>query len=99
MKENAFFKNDDNRLDVVAGFRIPEGWWSRRYEYAYCLQFAEPGQIVADMGAGRDYRPFKDALAEICGCVYAVDKDPLNFSDQFQIPNLKYITADMTKPI
>lgn len=98
MKENAFFKNDDNKLGVVAGFPIPAGWWSRPHEYAFCLPFAEPGHVVADMGCGYHYRPFTDALAEIAGTVYAIDSQKIQFDPEPR-DNVFYMTANFAKDV
>lgn len=75
MKNNAFFKLDDPTAPVVDDFAIPEGWWSRSYEYAFALRYAAEGLRVADMGTGWTYRPLRYELARRCGYVYAVDTD------------------------
>ena len=95
---NGFFKWNDKRAEIIGGMKIPDVWWSRKYEYAWALQFAEPSQIVADMGTGWMYRPFKEALAEICGMVYAVDLDN-RLLTQVGKENLSFIVADFTKQI
>lgn len=95
---NAFFKTTDQKLSSIGGGPIPDGWWSRGYEYPWAGKFAEPGHIVADMGAGWHERPFKHFLAEVCGEVYAVDIHPEfpKLNDERPFPsNLKAIVADM----
>lgn len=75
---NAFFKTSDVKIAAIAGMPLNLSWWSRAYEYAWAIQFADAGMIVADMGAGWSGRPFKEALADVCrdgGHVYAVDLD------------------------
>lgn len=95
---SGFLKYTDPRLSVVAGWALPQGWWSRPWEYAWALQFARPGQVVADMGCGYTYRPLKDALANTCAHVYAVDASPKVLA----LPgreHLEYVVADISKPI
>jgi hypothetical protein len=74
MTLNGYFKNDDPHSSQVAGIPIHGSWWSRMYEYPWAFQFAGPGQVVADMGCGYTFRPFKEMLASTCDKVYAVDK-------------------------
>ncbi len=69
-------RTTDKRVESMAGMRLPPDWWSRPYEYAFAFDFAEPSHVVADMGCGWMYRPFKNALAEVVGMVYAVDANP-----------------------
>lgn len=81
MIENAFFKYTDvhdHELSTANwSFRIPEGWWSRPWEYIWAIQYATFGGMhVADMGAGGAYRPFKDYLAGYDNLVAAIDGDP-----------------------
>jgi ubiquinone/menaquinone biosynthesis C-methylase UbiE len=67
----------DPQVTEVAGYDLNPGWWSRPYEYAWALEFVKPGGgVVADMGCGYTFRPFKEALAEWCDHVYAVDQNP-----------------------
>ncbi len=74
---NRFFRVDDPQVTEVAGYDLNPGWWSRPYEYTWALEFAKPrGGVVADMGCGYTFRPFKEALAEWCDYVYAVDQNP-----------------------
>lgn len=95
---NSFFKWDDPTTDIVAGFRLESAWWSRRYEYAWAIRFTEPALVVADMGTGWMYRPFKEALAETCGHVYAIDLDK-RLLDQQAGDNLEFIVADFSKHV
>lgn len=83
----------------MAGHSIPAVWWSRHYEYAFALQFAGPAQRVADMGCGWMFRPFKNALAEICGEVYAVDLDSRLLNQRGEVDQIKYIVADFTHEV
>lgn len=78
--------------------KLPDAWWSRSYEYAWALQFAEPAQVVADMGTGWMYRPFKEALSEVCGLVYAVDVD-VRLLQQSPKDNMQFVIASITQPI
>jgi SAM-dependent methyltransferase len=73
---NGYFRTTDPTVRVVGGMDLLPSWWSRPYEYAWAIQFAKPGQVVADMGCGWSGRPFKEELADH-GCdVYAIDADP-----------------------
>ncbi len=73
---NGYFRTTDPTVKVVGGMDLLPSWWSRPYEYAWAIQFAKPGQVVADMGCGWSGRPFKEELAD-AGCdVYAIDADP-----------------------
>lgn len=84
----------DKQLSVVAGMHLPPDWWSRRYEYAFALDFSEPMQAIADMGTGWMYRPFRDAVAEIVGKAYGVDADP-RLLNQPTPDNVELIVAKM----
>ena len=96
--DNGFFKQSDDHISELAGYEFHADWWSRGYEYIWAINFAEPGMIVADMGCGWMYRPFKDALAEVCLFVYAVDADE-RLHDQQRANNMAFVTADITKEI
>jgi SAM-dependent methyltransferase len=80
------------------GYPLPSDWWSRPYEYAWAMGYAEAGQVVADMGCGWMYRPFKDALAEVCKFVYAVDADSRLHAHP-RDENMIFVTADITREI
>ncbi len=98
MIENGYFKLDDPKASEIMGYPIHPGWWSRRYEYPWALEYAEEGQVVADMGCGWTPRPFKDALAAL-GCqVYAVDGGE-KLLTQEKRPGMEFVIADITKPI
>ena len=95
---NGFFITSDPQVDEIANFSLHPDWWSRGYEYPWVLDFAEADQVVADMGCGWMYRPFKDALAENCLFVYAVDADE-RLHKQKRAENMAFVTADITKEI
>jgi len=98
VNENGYFKFTDPHASDIMGHPIDPHWWSRHYEYPWALQYAEAGQVVADMGCGWMYRPFKDALAAL-GCkVYAVDGD-WRVLAQEERPGIELVYADMTEPI
>lgn len=73
---NGFFKLTDPKVGEIGGHQLLPSWWSRFYEYPWAMQFAEPGQIVADMGCGYTFRPLKNALAQVVERVYAIDGNP-----------------------
>lgn len=92
--ENRIIKASDKNISNIAGMDIPADWWSRRYEYSFALDFAEPSQVVADMGCGWMYRPFKNALAEIVGKVYAVDANE-KLLEQKRPDNMEFVVSKM----
>lgn len=55
-------------------FNIPIDWWSRFYEYAWAIKFAEENDVCLDAGCGVVH-PFKYYLAEVCKEVHGVDID------------------------
>lgn len=98
---NAYFRQQDAHPEKLDGFEIPDGWWSRAYEYAWAIGYAGAGQKVADMGMGWHYRPFHDALSMRCDFVYGVDSHEGIMNEQ-EIPRMKngaFIVADFSKPI
>ena len=100
--ENDFFLCNDFSSDELLDWRIPDTWWSRVYEYPWAINYAKAGQVVADLGCGYHFRPFKDALSKVCYYVYAVDKDErvLDLDKQYPFAtNLQMVVADMEKPM
>ena len=98
LPDNAFFKQSDPSINELAGYDFHADWWSRLYEYAWAMQYAEAGLVVADMGCGWMYRPFKDALANVCKFVYAVDADKRLYG-QKRADNMAFVTADVSREI
>jgi len=101
MSENAFFKWDDLQAEVVGGYPIAAGWWSRKYEYPWAMEYALEGHAplrVADMGCGWTPRPFKDALARICEHVYAVDGNEKVLTQPSR-ERMEFVVADLTERI
>lgn len=95
---NAYFRVSDPRITSMNGFEIPEGWWSRHYEYRFAMEFAEAGHVVADMGCGWHYRPLHDWLAGVCDFVYGVD----HHVEVLDLPPMQkgaFVVADFAKPI
>ena len=98
MIKNGYFKLDDPKASEIMGYPISPGWWSRKYEYPWALEYAEESQAVADMGCGWTPRPFKDALVAL-GCqVYAVDGDK-RLLTQEKRPGMEFVVADITESI
>lgn len=91
---NAFFKNSDQHVTVLGRYPLQLAWWSRLFEYPWALRHAKPGQVVADMGCGWMPRPFKEALADVCDTVYAVDLDNRLLEQPITKPNLTYYVGD-----
>ena len=72
---NRFFTTDDVKKTKIAGMELPVEWWSRPYEYAWALQYANSkDDVVLDAGCGIEH-PFKYELAKKCKVVHAVDSD------------------------
>jgi ubiquinone/menaquinone biosynthesis C-methylase UbiE len=77
-----------------AGRTIPTDWFSRDAEYPWCYRFVRTGDVAVDAGCGPGY-PFKDALADVCKHVYAVDmdarirKDPAPNNLQFVVSSIR----------
>lgn len=94
MQNNGFFKQGDERVEG-----LPLDWWSRPYEYAWAIKYAEAHHVVADMGCGWMDRPFRGILGNICSGVYAVDGDPRMYDLPPVIGNACMICADFTKQI
>lgn len=101
MLENDFVRIADLHRSSIAGFDLPDGWWSRGYEYAFALNYARTGAAVANMGCGWTYRPLTDALSYKSGIVYSIDMKPptWNFRDYPTPDNVKYLTADFSQKI
>lgn len=92
---NAFFTTDDPHPESLHGFRIPSGWWSRPYEYAWAMAYAKGGHVAADMGCGWNYRPLHDALSNVCDFVYGVDQHP-GILELPQMQNGAFVVADFS---
>lgn len=73
---NDVFHKDDPHQRQWQGFKLPEGWWSRHYEYPWAEQFVGQGETVVDMGYGYTHRPFKNFLARRSRVVYGIDSRP-----------------------
>jgi len=93
---NDFFHKSDPHTQYFMGWPLPDGWWSRHYEYPWAIQFAKPHHVVADMGCGYTFRPFKNVLASICKLVYAVDIDDRLFEQECPDTMIRVI-GDFTK--
>ena len=102
MHINDYFRIDDPHPPYFGAMKLPEGWWSRAYEYDWAFKVADvaPGMDVADMGCGYTYRPFKTVLAA-SGCnVLAVDiNEKVKELHEPEYPNLKTHIQDMRYPI
>jgi hypothetical protein len=88
---NGYFKQSDPSIKELAGYPLPSDWWSRPWEYAWAIEHAVSYMTAADMGCGWMYRPFKDALAEVCKYVYAVDADQ-RLHKQDKADNMGFVT-------
>ncbi|NOV00579.1 class I SAM-dependent methyltransferase [Paenibacillus planticolens] len=71
--QSRFFKQSDPmEQDFV--YRLPETWWSRPYEYAWCASFIESSDTALDAACGIPH-PFKFVLGRRCMHAYACDWD------------------------
>lgn len=68
-----FFVNTDVKRERLI-YNLPESWWSRPYEYEWCMNFISPHDTVLDAACGIT-QPLKFHLAEVCEEVHACDKD------------------------
>jgi 2-polyprenyl-3-methyl-5-hydroxy-6-metoxy-1,4-benzoquinol methylase len=87
MNDSRFFRVDDPKTEHFV-YDLPEGWWSRFYEYEWCKNFVEAGDAVLDAASGV-FHPLKYYLAEHCKEVYACDIDKniaLRFEQMQDIP-------------
>ncbi|GGI45227.1 SAM-dependent methyltransferase [Paenibacillus marchantiophytorum] len=62
-------------------YPLPETWWSRPYEYAWCTSFMNEHDIALDAACGVPH-PFKFALGQRCQEAYACDWDARIHSEQ-----------------
>lgn len=89
---NRFFKTDDERVNVIDGFKIPRVWWSRPYEYCFALEYVKETDTVLDVGCGLEH-PFKHALGKRCKKVVAIDTDKL--IEGVKDDNVNFVCADI----
>jgi SAM-dependent methyltransferase len=68
-----FFRRDD-LADRQFVFTMPQQWWSRKYEYHWAGQFADPAATVLDAACGIEH-PLKFFLLDHCRACYACDLD------------------------
>lgn len=89
---NRYFNKDDERVNVIDGFKLPRVWWSRPYEYHFALEFAKETDTVLDVGCGMEH-PFKHALGKRCKKTVAIDINALvtNIKDD----NVEFVCADI----
>lgn len=83
--KNRFFKTTDLQVDEFF-YKIPDHWWSRKFEYPFAFQFAKGG-VVLDAACGVAH-PLKFELLKVSDEVYACDLDDL--SKDHIIKSLKY---------
>lgn len=89
---NRYFCNNDKQVKELAGFKIPETWWSRPFEYAFCIDFLNENDIVLDVGCGIEH-PFKFYAGEKVKEVYAIDVDEK--IKELKAKNVKFETVDL----
>jgi SAM-dependent methyltransferase len=99
MDKSGVFHVGDVRADKIMEWNIPSTWWSRGYEYPWAFSHARPDTVVADMGCGYEFRPLKNALAEVCKKVYAIDMRPAVLKLQTDAPALEIKVDDFTSDL
>jgi len=78
--------------------KIPDGWWSRFYEYHWAAGFTQKNDICLDAGCGVIH-PFKYFLSATCKEVYACDLDRriINKEEQLQMMGNYFSDEDIEK--
>jgi len=89
---NRFFKNDDKKVESVGDFKLPVTWWSRPYEYYFCMEMLNDDDVVLDVGCGVEH-PFKHYAGEKCLKVTALDLDERVL--QIKDDNVEFIICDI----
>lgn len=89
---NRFFINSDKKIEELAGFKLPETWWSRPYEYAFCIDFINENDTILDVGCGIEH-PFKFYAGEKAKEVIAIDND-IRILD-LKAKNVKFEVLDL----
>lgn len=78
---NGFFKISDECLEKLGKtVMTTRRYWSRKYEYAFAIKFAEKNDVVLDAACGT-FHPLKFALAEICK-TYACDLEDAHINEK-----------------
>ena len=70
-----FILISDESTPQVAGFTLPDHWWSRPHEYAWSAKFTGPNLVAFDAACGVSH-PFKWLLSMTCKDTWACDLDP-----------------------
>jgi 2-polyprenyl-3-methyl-5-hydroxy-6-metoxy-1,4-benzoquinol methylase len=68
---NKFLTKQDDICELL----LPKTWWSRPFEYQFCLNQIKNNDIIIDAGCGIEH-PFKNEAIRRCKKVYAIDTDP-----------------------
>jgi len=83
-KTSRFIKIDDNHVDYFY-YKLPNSWWSRKYEYEWCSKFISLNDVVLDAACGVSH-PFKLWCVNKCKEVWASEIDKRLFSyNEFKI--------------
>jgi len=69
-----FFVVGDKQSDKIGRHPISNEWWSRKYEYPWCANFANKDDVCLDSASGVVH-PFKYFLADNCKEAHACDID------------------------
>ncbi|MCR8642536.1 class I SAM-dependent methyltransferase [Paenibacillus sp. N1-5-1-14] len=85
--QSRFFKQSDPKVKEFI-YRLPQSWWSRFYEYAWCASFIESSDTALDAACGI-LHPFKFVLGRSCQHAYACDLDPRILSSDSIIDDIR----------
>ncbi|MEC0264974.1 class I SAM-dependent methyltransferase [Paenibacillus anseongense] len=81
-----FIQSDPMEQEFL--YRLPDTWWSRTYEYAWCASFIEDTDIALDAACGIPH-PFKFVLGRRCKQAYACDWDSRVLSTQSLLESIR----------
>lgn len=86
LQSRFFIQSDPMEQEFV--YHLPETWWSRPYEYAWCASFIESTDIALDAACGLPH-PFKFVLGRRCKQAHACDWDARMVSIQSLIASIR----------
>lgn len=90
--ESRFFTFDDVKETNIF-YEIPDGWWSRIYEYPWAGSFVEESDIVLDAAAGVCH-PFKYYLVDKAKSVHVIDQDERIMNADEVVKDIRHFVGD-----
>jgi len=88
---NKFLTKQDDICELI----LPKTWWSRPFEYQFCLNQIKSNDIILDAGCGIEH-PFKIEAARRCKKVIAIDSDP-RLMDLKKIDKIEYKSGSIVE--